>query len=393
MTRRVFVSAGELSGEHLAAPVVLELAARAPDVAVECFGGAHLAAAGARLLFPLSDLAALGFAAVFASLGKFAGVLRRYQEYLDAERPDLVVLVDYPGLHVRFAQLARRAGIPVFYFACPQLWAWAPWRARRFAAAVDRAFTILPFEERYLRARGVDATYAGSPALERLEAESRTPVPDDLARRLAGEDPIVALLPGSRAQEVDMNLPTMLRVAARLRASHPTLRFFLPQAHERAARRAEQHLAKSSVPVTIVPQVGPVLARSRLALVASGTATFEVAWHRVPMVVVYRITPWQRFLGGQLLTVPWVSLANLVAGAEIVPEFVGAGDADAEITAACDELLVDGARRARCLDDLENRFRGRLHGGAARTVADAVIARLAGAPASRLRDDETAAAR
>ncbi len=377
MTRRIFVSAGELSGEHLAAPVVREIRRRAPEVAVDCMGGAHLEAAGARLLFPLSDLAVLGFQAVFASIGKFVGVIRRFQRYLDDERPDLVLLVDYPGLHVRFAQLARRAGIPVFYFACPQLWAWAPWRAKRFAAAVDRAFTILPFEEGYLRARGIDAKYVGSPALERLEAEARVPPDDMLARMLAGDAPIVALLPGSRPQEVDANLPLMIAAATRLAAKRPEVRFVLPQSNEPAARRAESFLRGAPIRVDLVRRVGPVLARARAALVASGTATFEVAWHRVPMVVVYRITRWHRFLGGQFLTVPWISLVNLVAGAEIVPEFVGP-DLDAQAIAdACEARLVDGEIRMRCLDDLDRRFRARLTTGAAAAVASAALERLA----------------
>ena len=374
------MSAGEASGDHHAARLVRELLARRPDVKVDALGGPHLEAAGARILFPLPDLAVMGFAAVFQSLGKFIDVLRLYARYLRDERPDAVVLVDYPGLHVRFAALAKRQGIPVVYFVCPQLWAWAPWRARRFERAVDRALAILPFEVEYFRRRGIDATYVGHPAADSLAEREHDADDDALTARARASATPIALLPGSRPQEARANLPLMLRVARRIVDQHPDATFFLPMSRDdtRGVCASLIDADADAPPVVLVERVYPVLGAARFALVASGTATFEVAYHGVPMVVIYKITPLHRFLGGQLLTVPWISQVNLIAGEELVPEFVTPDDPVDELTHACLERIGDTETRSRCVRSLSESLRYAFAPGASSRAAEQVVTILPG---------------
>lgn len=374
MRRRVFFSAGELSGEHHAARVVRELKALVPDIAVDAFGGRDLEAAGARLLFPLSDYAVMGFKAVFENLGRFVGVLRQFARYLADERPDAVVLVDYPGLHLRMAALARRAGVPVLYYVCPQLWAWAPWRARRFAAVVDEALAILPFEEPYFRSLGIGARFVGHPVADALREPDAAPESLALEAEVRAAAPGIALLPGSRPSEARANLPWLIDVARLLRRDFPAATFFLPQLRADTRALCAGLLAGADAPsVRLVSAVRPVLRAARAALVTSGTATFEIACHEVPMVVVYSITPLQRFLGGQLLTVPWISLANLVAGCALVPEFVTPDRPVEAIAASARALIADGAPRDRCLAGLRAAFRDTFQPGASRRAAQAVV--------------------
>lgn len=375
---RLLISAGELSGEHHAGRLLGELRALKPDLQIDAFGGAHLEAAGARLLFPLSDFAVMGFGAVLRMLSRFIDILRRFDDYLERERPDAVILVDYPGLHVRFAALAKRRGIPVIYFVCPQLWAWAPWRARRFARVVDCALTILPFEQEYYRRRGIDAFYVGHPAAERLRADA--PSDRDLAAQVRAAKVAIALMPGSRPQEARANLPLMLAVARRLAAEVEGVEFLLPQLRADTRAVCAAMLGDPTLPpVRLVEAVSPVLEGARFALVASGTATFEVACRGVPMVVVYRITRVQRLLGSLLLTVPWISQVNLIAGREVVPEFVTALQSHEPVEAiakASLALVVDGPARAACVDALTREFASAFAPGASRRAAAAVARQL-----------------
>ena len=371
--RRLFISAGEVSGEHHAARVVQALHQLDPQLSIDSMGGRHLEAAGTRMLFPLSDFAVLGFRAVFQNLGRFVGVLACYAQYLDRERPDAVVLVDYPGLHVRFAALASRRGIPVIYYVCPQLWAWAPWRAGRFAKFVDHALTILPFEERYFRMRGIRARYVGHPAADEL-AEVEQVTASDLTEQLLGVEAPIALLPGSRPQEARANLPLMLDVARRLEAELGPQAIFLPQARDDTREICRQIVADHGFSsVHIVDAVRPVLAQARFALVASGTVTFEVAYHGVPMVVLYRITRFQSFLGRQLLTVPWISQVNLIAGRELVPEFVTSERPVEAISKACLELIQDTQARAECRKALTETLKEAFRPGASARAAQEIL--------------------
>ncbi len=376
--RRLIISAGEVSGEQHAARLAAELRARAPGLALDCMGGRLLERAGARLIFPLCEFAVLGIWQVLRQSGRFLSILETFDRYLRQERPDAVVLVDYPGLHIGFATLARRRGVRVIYYVCPQLWAWAPWRTRWFSSVVDYALTILPFEEEYFHQRGVEARYVGHPAADDLAAEQQDAEALRLEQEIRASSCGIVLMPGSRRQEVENHLPLMLDVARQIRARIPQARFFVPQIHEDMHRLCAELLARADCPgVSLVDRVTPLLRGARFALVASGTATFEVGYHGVPMVVVYRFPPFQRFMGSQLITVPWISLVNVIAGQELVPEFVNAGEPADAIAAASLELIQDTPARRACLEALSRTLRPAFSPGATARAASEILECLA----------------
>lgn len=317
--RRIFISCGETSSEGHARAFVAELRQHLPDVQLVGFGGRALEATGVRLLGNLVDVAVIGAWEVIVNLFFFVGVLSRYVEFLERERPDVVVLLDNPGLHMLFAEEAKKRGIPVLYYICPQYWAWAPWRMRRFRRAVHGAISILPFERPLFEAQGIPTAFAGSPLLPR--------VPD-----LAAEprDPVLAILPGSRRAEIERHLPGMLGLWKSFKAQHPDARAVIPQQNTRQlelARRIASETRDLASLEIIESGAFAVLAGARAAIVKSGTSTLQTALCRTPQVIVYAMRgPVAAWLTRQLLTAPWFGAPNLVLGRAAFPEFAFHGE-------------------------------------------------------------------
>ena len=364
-----FVSAGDTSGDHHAAALVNELRTRRPAARFVGFGGAAMRNAGVELLEPIAEEPVMGFAAVLPSIGHFMRLLNGADRWFAKVRPDVVVPVDYPGFNVRLARLARRRGIATAYYICPQYWGWAPWRVRRFEKAVDLALTILPFEAEFLARRGLRARYVGHPLADRKALWS--PAADE-ARRERGP---LAILPGSRRREIEQLLGWQLRAARRLEvslgvavkrvATHP-----VASVRERMAEIARSERAE--LEVSDEP-LADLLGRCRAALVTSGTATLECALARVPSVVVYRVNRVGLAASRVLLTSPWITLPNLLAGFEIFPELLRSNDPTDELAYHLLALWNDGTRRERCLQDLDQLRERVLVPGAARRAADAVL--------------------
>jgi lipid-A-disaccharide synthase len=286
-------------------------------------------------------------------------VIHRFAE----SPPDLFVPVDFGGLNMRLARAARRRGISVVYYIPPKVWAWGGWRAHKLRRAVDEALVILPFEEGLLRGLGVPATYVGSPLLDQVSD-----------RKFAPESDVVGLLPGSREIEVCRIWPTLL-AAAELLSRRRKLRFLTPRAPGLSRATLEGPLRRSGLSVEILDEGGhQVMERSRLVLVASGTATLECALVGTPMVVVYRVHPVTYIAARLLVRVPFISLPNLIAGRQVVPELVQGGpEAVAE---AAEPLLDDGPERARLTLGLAEVQRALGEGGATERAADRILARL-----------------
>lgn len=368
----VFVSAGDISGDQHAARLVTALHARVDGVTVEGLGGPRLADAGVALHADLVSQAIMGFGAALAALPEMIGLLRRVAGVFDARRPDVVVLVDYPGLNLFVARLARARGIPVVYFVLPQLWAWAPWRVRRFARVVDEGLVIFPFEVGFFRDAGIDTTYVGHPLLDALPTEP--PVRDEIASRPRP----IALLPGSRPREVRVNMPWMLAAAKVLAARHPDVSFHT--AHTSPDRRAQMAELANDAAVELHvhdDDVHGVMASCRAAAVASGTATYETALFGTPMVVVYRITPTERRLGNLLLVPEHVGVVNLVAGEGLCPEVLRVEPDVGALVAELEPLLTDTPTYRAQREGLE-RLAARSPGpGAVDRAADRIAARLA----------------
>jgi lipid-A-disaccharide synthase len=320
MPPRIFVSAGEPSGDLHAARVVEALRRRWPDAVIDAFGGPALRAAGASIRYPMESYTVLGFFETLTKLVPHLRLLRDLGAEFARDRYDLALLVDYPGFNLRLAEAARRAGVRTLYYIAPQLWAWRPGRAQRFAAAVDRMAVILPFEPAFFASVGVEAEFVGHPLVERhwpSREEAR------VGLGIPASERVLALCPGSRGQEITRIWPVFRDAARRL-------------LDEGACDR----VLVAGTPAGVYPDGGHVtvhrgeaariLAAADAALVKSGTTTLEAAMTGTPMVVAYRVHPVTAAIAKRVMTVHHVSLVNLVGEREVVPELLqDAATADA----------------------------------------------------------------
>lgn len=364
----VFVSAGEASGEGHAARLVKALAAE--GIRFSCFGGSSMAAAGGTLLYPLSQHAVMGLVGVLRHLPLLLRAHARFLRLLREDPPDLAVLVDYPGLHLVMAKAARRHGVPVLHYIAPQYWAWGPWRMRRYRRSVDATLTILPFEPRFFARHGIPAGYIGHPLLD----QAVEPAAPAAALPATADTPVLVVLPGSRSAEVRANLPGLVEVAARARAAVPALRVVIVHRDPRKAAVIRTMLTELGAAHLEVHEgaLAPWLARARVVVAKSGTGSLEACLNGVPTVVVYRLAnPLAVWGYRNLVQVPFIAAANLVAGRAVVPEFCfHAGRQWQDVAEATIALLGEGAVRSACLEGLRE-VRSRLGnpGATARVAA------------------------
>ncbi len=315
---RYFILAGEASGDLHAAALVRELLARDPQAECVGWGGDLMAQAGARVLKHYRELAFMGFAEVVKNLPAILRNFRLCREQIADFRPDALILIDYPGFNLRMARWAKLAGHRVFYYISPQIWAWHRSRVHQVKRYVDRMFVILPFEQEFYSRYGVEVDFVGHPLLDVVAAHQ--PAADFHARNgLDPQRPIVALLPGSRRQEVERILPAMAAVAGRF----PSHQFVIAGAPAQPAALYRRVLSGGYPGLPLVQgQTYDLLAHAQAALVGSGTATLETALFDVPEVVCYRGSALSYAIARRLVDVPFISLVNLVAGKELVKELI-----------------------------------------------------------------------
>lgn len=341
--RRFLIVAGEPSGDAHAARLVRALRALGP---CRVFGvaGPRMRAAGVEPLLPQEDLAVLGFVEVIAHLPRLLRARRVLLDAVRRERPDAVVLVDYPGFNLRLGPQVRALGARVFYYIAPQVWAWHPERAVRMAAWVDRLAVVFPFEEPLFRAAGVEARFVGHPLLDDL-------APETGAEALRGElglapgQPLLGLLPGSRPQEVERMLGPMLAAAERLRRERPALGVAVARAPglpDRVVRAA----ARAPWARLVEGRTHAIQAHATACAVSSGTATLETALLGTPLVVVYRTGRLTFAIARRLVSLRRIGLPNIVAGEDVVPELVQDDLTPAALAGALAAWLDDPAARA-----------------------------------------------
>jgi len=320
---RIFLIAGEPSGDVLGARLMAALKRRTGG-AVEFagVGGERMAAEGLRSLFPMSELSVMGIAEIVPRIG---GLLRRISETAAAirqRRPDAVVTIDAPAFSVRVLRRIAGTGIPKIHYVAPTVWAWRPWRARKFAAVVDRLMVLLPFEPPWFERAGLAATFVGHPVLEGGVASAdgarfRT------AHGIAARAPLLCVLPGSRRGEVSRLLPPFADAVARLHRRFPDLQIVIPTVGNVAAE-VRTMTAGWAPRVTIVEgdrDKYDAMAASDAALAASGTVALELALSGVPTVIGYRVHPLTAAILRRMVTVSHFSLVNILLGREAVPEF------------------------------------------------------------------------
>lgn len=317
---RIMMIAGEASGDLHGAGVVRELRRKNPEVDIYGIGGDKMRAEGMDLVYHVRELSFMGFVEVLRHLPVIRSVERTLEALLSARRPDVLVLIDYPGFNLRFAQKAHKVGVRIIYYISPQIWAWNPGRVKTMRGVIDKMLVVFPFEEEIYRHHGIDVEFVGHPLLEVLgEPQSR----DNFCRRYGFDPtkPILGLFPGSRKQELERIFPSMLGAADILiRKSGVQVAV---GAASILAYDFVQSFVRENVPVKIVQNATyDVMANSDVALVTSGTATLETACFGTPMVVVYK-TSWVSYVIGRLLIrIKNIALVNIVAGSTIVPELI-----------------------------------------------------------------------
>ena len=330
---RIYVSAGEPSGDAHAAQVVAALKRQAPFASIDAFGGPRMEAAGAHVLDRMEAYSVVGFVEAVESLPRHYRLLRRTRAAFQAGHYDVAVFVDYPGYHLRAAAAAAAAGVPVLYYIAPQLWAWGAGRVRRLARAVRQLAVILPFEEKFFQEHGVPTTFVGHPLKDRPPPPNR-----DAARRTLGIDPgrkVLAVFPGSRAQEVRRIWPVAREASRLVQAAQPDVQVLL------AGTRVAQYPGAEEMTV-VLDDPSLVFAAADAGICKSGTTTLEAALADLPMVITYRLHPLSNFIAQRLLRVPWVGLVNLVADELLCPEMLQ-GDATPQALAEAVSPLLDPA--------------------------------------------------
>jgi lipid-A-disaccharide synthase len=310
--------AGEASGDLHGATLAHALRRAASDARLYGMGGAKMAAAGVELLVDVTATATVGGTEAVGGVPRLYRAYRRLRAVLTGpERPDALVLIDFPEFNLRLARSARRAGVAVAYFIAPQIWAWRAWRVRAIRRVVSLVLAVFPFETTLYQRAGVPVAFVGHPVLDALAgAPSRSEARRELG--VEGAAPVIGLLPGSRRQEVAGVAPMMQHAATMVAAAHPDARFVVAQAPT---------VDLSQLDLTAMPPMRIVAGRTYtvmraadLLLVTSGTATLEAALLGTPMIVCYRLSRLSELLFKPLVRVPWISLANIALGRTVVPE-------------------------------------------------------------------------
>jgi len=375
--RRLLVVAGENSGDQFCANLVRELLKRAPKTQLYGLGGPRMAEAGvAPLTNIVEQLAIIGLTGVLRNYGTLRRLLTSVYESIDNDKPDAVLLTDYPGFNQRVAEFASERGIPVIYYVCPQFWAWNPRRKYKLARIIDLLLVIFRFEEKICREVGINAHYVGHPMLDMLQVTKQR----DQVVAEQGLDPkkhIIGLLPGSRKSEVVRLLPLMLEGAALLRQRFPEVQFVLPRATTISHEMLRKYLDRATVPVKVVDDDRTNVRKAMdFAWVASGTATLETAMLGTPLMIVYKVSFLTWVIAQRLVETPYIGLVNIVAEDRIVPELL---QDEASAENLCD-MTIDYLTKPELMAGLRaglDRVRERMGGaGAAANAAKLALAYL-----------------
>ena len=371
MGKKLYVIAGEASGDLHGGNLVRALFAQAgqEELKVRAWGGDHMQAAGADVVKHYRDLAFMGFTQVLMNLRTILHNIKDCKADILAFKPDAVILIDYPGFNLRIAEFAHARGIQVIYYISPQVWAWKAGRVKAIKRNVDHMYVILPFEKEWYAEHGMQVEFVGHPLLDAL------PVHSEPKRQEAGEKPVVALLPGSRTQEITRMLPVMLSTVKHF----PEVTFKVA-----AAPSVPEALYRNmigDIPVELVADgTYALLKTAKAALVTSGTATLETALIGTPEAVCYGGGAVNVWLAKRLINVRFISLVNLIMDREVVRELIQRDMAPKEVRKELGRLLNDEAYRSKMLKDLHD-LRKRLGGpGASAHVADRVWKSLRAQP-------------
>jgi lipid-A-disaccharide synthase len=351
-SKKIMLVAGEVSGDLHGAHLVEAIHRIAPEVQFFGVGGEGLAREGMKLLYHAHSLAVVGITEALLKLRPILKAFQGLKESLDHEKPDLLILIDFPDFNLRLAKIAHRRGIPILYYISPQVWAWRPKRIKLIARLVKKMVVLFPFEVPLYEAAGVDVEWVGHPLLDIVKPT----LPQEVAFQQFGLDPkrrTIGLLPGSRKHEVEKLLPPLLASAHLLQKEIPRLQFIIPLAPGISRATLSPWTGNISIPLKVVEGwTYDVMNLSELLITASGTATLEGAILGKPMVIVYKVSLPSYWIGKRLVRVDHIGLVNLVAGREIVPELIQKDVNPQRIAEEALRILKDPILRQRITESM-----------------------------------------
>lgn len=341
---KYYIVAGERSGDLHGANLIRQLKQLDPNARFRAWGGEHMQEAGAEIVVHYTEMAIMGFAELLGSFFKILGFLKKCHRDIEHYRPDVIILIDFGGFNLRVARFAYKKGFKVFYYISPKIWAWGQKRAYKVRDYVNKMFVILPFEQQFYKKFGVTTDYIGNPVQDAVSTFE--PSAGFFKKyKLDSKKKLIALLPGSRKQEVKLVLPEM----AALAKAHPEWQFGLSVINNLPGKLYEPARGVSNI--TMIPEDNyNLLYRAHAAVVTSGTATLETALFNVPQVVVYKTSPFNYHIGMLFVKVEYISLVNLIADEEVVCELLQAEFTMANLKKAFEEIAVNGTARQKVLE-------------------------------------------
>ncbi len=342
-----FLIAGEASGDIHGANLMQSLSAQDPEARFRYFGGDRMREVADGLVIHYREMAFMGYIEVVTHLRKISRNMEVCKKAILDFDPDVVILIDYPGFNLRMAEYAKKKGYSVFYYISPKLWAWKQYRVKKIKAFVDRMFIILPFEKEFYKKFGIEAEYLGNPVIDEIGKRKKELLSSRQFREAhgLGDKPVIALLPGSRRQELDQHLPVMMSLAE----DYPDFQFVIAGAPAFGPEDYQPFMEGKEVKV-VFNATYDLLHAARAALVTSGTATLETALMDVPQVVMYRMGKLTYEIGKFFVKVDFISLVNLILGEEAVTELIQYEVTRDRIKEELDKIINDTPRLKQMLE-------------------------------------------
>lgn len=370
--KSILIVSGEASGDKHGADLIRSLNSKSPNLKFFGIGGDEMAKEGMDIIYHAKDMAFLGFLEVVRHLPFIKKVFRELLIQLKTRKPDLVILIDYPGFNLRFATKAKKLGFPVVYYISPQVWAWGKGRVKKMARIIDLMMVIFPFEETFFQKAGIPVRFVGHPLKGRVQpSQSRE---DFLAAiKLAQKKPIIGLLPGSRKQEIQRILPEIMEAFQRIQKQIPDCQGILGLSPTLPDFIYRPYLKGNPAIRAIREKTYDIMSYSDIVLVASGTATLETALAGTPMIILYKMAPISYWIGKRLVSVDHVGMVNIIAGRKIVPELLQNQANGSRIAEEALSILYEPKQMDLIKRDLQNVSDKLGEPGASGRAADTVL--------------------
>jgi lipid-A-disaccharide synthase len=358
-TKRIFISAGETSGDIHGSNLIRQLYKKNPSIEIYGLGRSRMVEAGLHCIHDMSSRSVM-WLQTLRKVPELWDIFSDCKRFFDEEKPELVILIDYAGFNFYLARAAKKRGIPVMYYISPQLWAHGPWRVKKLKKLVDKMVVIYPFEEAFFANEGIPVKYVGHPLFDELNARS---IDEDFVEKMKDgkNKTVVSLLPGSRKQEIRRLLPILLETANVIHKDIPSVKFLLSCSNARNLELIDS-ITKSYTSANnnknlsfeiVTEKISEMIKASSLCICSSGTITLEITFYHVPMIICYRISPFSYFVAKPFINTPYVSLVNKIAEKTVVPEILMYRDKYKWLASRATELLLSDEKRHVCIDGLK----------------------------------------